>query len=298
MHEVGCDSRMAKNRGAPHELWHSEAERSSCAEGKRIALVSLGRGPGDARAMYKEARSLASWGYQVTYVCNAASGPMVTDAHVHVVAVKMPAGRVARQIGGPSIVLREALCSRPDVVHVFDPALIGPALRLGRRYGLKIVIDLPEDNAKQILQKSYLGPMAARKLVSCAYKSMSQRWLLQADLVIAATPSIAESLPDGCEHVVVRNYPKTAEIDAVLPRESTVIRGSTPVLRWGHKPHSRHTAVGPCSGHAARSGRATLGRSGVRRSVLGRAPIHDRVGVLSLPRMAGLAGLNRIDKDV
>jgi glycosyltransferase involved in cell wall biosynthesis len=231
MHEVGCDSRMAKNRGAPHELWHSEAERSSCAEGKRIALVSLGRGPGDARAMYKEARSLASWGYQVTYVCNAASGPMVTDAHVHVVAVKMPAGRVARQIGGPSIVLREALCSRPDVVHVFDPALIGPALRLGRRYGLKIVIDLPEDNAKQILQKSYLGPMAARKLVSCAYKSMSQRWLLQADLVIAATPSIAESLPDGCEHVVVRNYPKTAEIDAVLPRESTVIRGSTPVLR-------------------------------------------------------------------
>jgi len=220
-----------RNSAGPHEVPTAETGRVASATGKRITLVSIGRGPGDPRAMYKEARSLASWGYQVTYICNAASGPMVTDDHVHVDALKMPTGRLARQMNGPSMVLREALRSRPDVVHVFDPALIGPALRLRRRYGVKVVVDLPEDNAKQILQKSYLGHMAVRKLVSYIYQRMSQRWLPQADLVIAATPSIAESLPAGCHHVIVRNFPAIAEIDAVPPLELATSKSNTPLLR-------------------------------------------------------------------
>jgi len=199
--------------------------------GKRTTLVSIGRGPGDPRAMEKEARSLAHWGYEVTYICNAASGPMVTDDHVHVDALKMPTSRLARQMNGPSMVLREALRSRPDIVHVFDPALIGPALRFGRRYGVKIVVDLAEDNAKQILQKSYLGPMVVRKVCSHIYRRMSQSWLLQADLVIVATRSIAGSLPAGCQHIIVRNFPTIAEIDAVPSLASAASKSCTPVLR-------------------------------------------------------------------
>lgn len=231
MQELGDNSSVAGNGAGSHSLPTTETRPVTSGRGKRIALVSIGRGPGDPRAMHKEARSLARCGYEVTYICNAASGPMVTDDHVHVDALKMPTRRLARQMHGPSMVLREALRSRPEVVHVFDPALIGPALRLGRRYGVKVVVDLAEDNAKQILQKSYLGPMAVRKLVSHAYQRMSQRWLPQTDLVIAATPSIAESLPAGCQHVVVRNFPAIAEIDAVLPSGPAASKGSTPVLR-------------------------------------------------------------------
>jgi glycosyltransferase involved in cell wall biosynthesis len=195
----------------------AEATSVNAQTEHRVALVSIGRGPADPRAFYKEARSLAGWGYQVTYVCNAGSGPMVTDDSVAIDALKMPASRLQRQLHGPSMVLEEALRSRPDVVHVFDPALIEPALRLGHSHGVKIVVDLPEDSAKQILQKSYLGPMAVRKLVSRAYERMARRWLPQADLVIAATPSIAASLPAGCRHITVRNLPAIAEIDAVSP---------------------------------------------------------------------------------
>lgn len=203
----------------------------SAARGKRIALVSIGRGPSDPRAMQKEARSLASRGYDVTYICNAASGPMVNDKDVQVNALKMPTDRVGRQVLGPRIALREALSLRPDAVHVFDLALIGPALRFGRQHGAKVVVDLPEDNAKQILQKNYLGPMAVRKMVSRVYRRLSQRWLPQADLVIAATPSIVQSLPPGCRQVVVRNFPTIAEIDAVSPWELAASTSSTPVLR-------------------------------------------------------------------
>jgi glycosyltransferase involved in cell wall biosynthesis len=199
--------------------------------GKRVAIVSINRGPSDPRAMYKEARSLVGLGYDVTYICNDASGPMATADGVHIDAVKMPASRLARQMHGPDMMLREALRFQPDVVHVFDPALIGPALRLKQHHELKVVVDLPEDSAKQILQKSYLGPMAVRKLVSRAYQRTAKRLLPRSDLVIAATPSIAASLPVGCRHIVVRNFPVIAEIDAVSALELDSSKSSAQVLR-------------------------------------------------------------------
>jgi glycosyltransferase involved in cell wall biosynthesis len=202
------DTRVANSAGLDVQQT-VKAISATAGVGKRVA--------GDPRAMYKEARSLAGWGYQVTYVCNAGSGPMVTDDNVAIDALKMPASRFVRQMCGPGMVLREAMRFRPDVVHVFDLALIGPALRLQRRYGVKVVVDLPEDNAKQILQKSYLGPMAVRRLVSRLYQRLSQRSLPRANLVIAATASIDAALPEGCQHTVGRNFPAIADIDAVSP---------------------------------------------------------------------------------
>jgi len=231
MQEVGYETVTAANSTGPYDVPIAQTGHAASTTERRITLVTIGRGPGDPRAMEKEARSLARWGYRVTYICNAASGPLVTDNHVHVDAMKMPTGRLARQVNGPSMVLREALRSRPDVVHVFDPALIGPALRFGRRYGVKVVVDLAEDNTKQILQKGYLGPMAVRKLGSRIYKRMSQGWLPQANLVIAATPAIADSLPAGCQYVIVRNFPAIAEVDSVPPWASTARKSSTPPLR-------------------------------------------------------------------
>jgi glycosyltransferase involved in cell wall biosynthesis len=225
------DTAVVADREGSHSELTAERGPVAAATGKRVTLVSMGRGPSDPRAMYKEARFLARCGYEVTYVCNAASGPMVTDDHVHIDALKMPTSRLARQMHGPSIVLREALRSLPEVVHVFDPALIGPAIRLGRRYGVKIVVDLPEDTAKQILQKSYLGPVAVRRVISRAYQRLSQQLLPQVDLVIAATPSIAESLPAGCHHIIVRNFPAIAEIDTVPPLGLSSSKSPARVLR-------------------------------------------------------------------
>lgn len=193
----------------------TDGMRTETARQRRVVLVSLGRGPGDPRAMQKEARSLARCGYDVTYVCNAGSGPLVTDDHVHIQPVEMPRERLVRQTRGPGVMLHEAMLARPDALHVFDPALIRPAIRLGRRHGLRVVVDLPEDSPKQILQKSYLGPMLVRRLVSRAYQRMSQAVLPGSSLVIAATPSIAASVPAGCHCITVRNFPEVSEIDAV-----------------------------------------------------------------------------------
>lgn len=210
---------QVSHRGELDEVQMVETRSMTIRAEKRVVIASINRGPSDPRAMQKEARALAGLGYNVTYVCNAASGPVAVDDRLRVAALKMPASRLWLQTCGPGIVLRAALRFRPDAVHVLDSALIGPALRLGRRRGVKIVVDLPEDSAKQILQKDYLGPMAVRKMVSRAYQLASRRLLPRADLVIAATPSIVLSLPDGCRHIVVRNFPAIADIDAVLPHQ-------------------------------------------------------------------------------
>lgn len=201
------------------------------ASTKRVAVVSINRGPSDPRAMQKEALSLERFGYDVTYICNAASGPMVTEDRIHMDALKMPVSRLALQARGPGIMLREALHFCPDVLHVLDTALIEPAIRFGLRHGVKIVVDLPEDTPKQILQKTYLGSMATRQLVSANCQRLLQRLLPQADLVIAATPSIAASLPVGCQHIVVRNYAAIADIDAVSSSEPASSETDTQALR-------------------------------------------------------------------
>lgn len=212
MEDTGTETR---HRGEVNGTGATDGMSAATAAKRHVVLVSLGRGPGDPRAMQKEARSLERLGYDVTYVCNAGSGPLVADDHVHIRAVAMPRSRLLRQMRGPGVMLHEATLAQPDVLHVFDPALIRPAIRLGRRCRLKVVIDLPEDNAKQILQKSYLGPMAVRILVSKAYERMSRSVLPGSSLVIAATPSIARSVPAGCHCVTVRNFPVVSEIDAV-----------------------------------------------------------------------------------
>ena len=223
MHGCANDSEELDTAGC-------EADMSSLPMGssKRIAIASINRGPGDPRAMQKEARALAAAGYEVTYVCNAASGPMARDEHLHIRALNLPKSRLLLQSIGPGIVLRAALESQPDALHVLDPALIRPALRLGRRHGIKVVVDLPEDNSKQILQKDYLGPKAVRQTVSRIYRVLSRHLLPQADLVVAATPSIAASLPQKCRHITVRNFPAIADIDAIRPQE---LAADTAVLR-------------------------------------------------------------------
>jgi glycosyltransferase involved in cell wall biosynthesis len=63
------------------------------------------------------------------------------------------------------------------------------------------------------------------------YRRVSQRWLPQADLVIAATASIAASLPVGCRHIVVRNFPAITDIDALRPSDLSTSKSPTLVLR-------------------------------------------------------------------
>jgi glycosyltransferase involved in cell wall biosynthesis len=222
MEDIGTNARHGvEANGTP-----ATDEMCTAAVAKRhVVLVSLGRGPGDPRAMQKEARSLDRSGYDVTYVCNAGSGPPVADDHVHIRPVELSRSRLLRQTRGPGVMLHEAMLARPDALHVFDPALIRPAIRLGRRHGLRVVVDLPEDSPKQILQKSYLGPMVVRRLVSRAYHGMSQSLLPKSSLVIAATPSIAASVPAGCHCITVRNFPEVSEIDAV-PALTSAGRGT------------------------------------------------------------------------
>lgn len=186
--------------------------------GRRVVLVSMNRGPDDPRAYHKEALALARAGYAVAYVCNGPVKAGGAEDAVGIVGVEMPGSHLCRLLAGPARALRAAFVLQPDAVHVFDPSLVGPALRRSGRGQTRIVADLPEEYAKQILQKDYLGPLWLRKAVAAAFRHLSRRQLPHTALVVAATPTIAATLPPGCSSVVVRNYVALADVDAVAPR--------------------------------------------------------------------------------
>ncbi len=183
----------------------------------RIVLASMNRGPGDPRAYCKEASSLVRAGYEVAYVCNGTAAPAADERGVRVIGLSMPRSRIRRMTAGPGMTVRAAFELQPEAVHVFDPALIGPALRLGRKKHISVVVDLPEEYARQILQKRYLGPMIIRRIASAVFRVVSRVQLPQAALVVAATPAIAGTLSPRCRSIIVRNYAVLPEVDAVLP---------------------------------------------------------------------------------
>ncbi|MGE5483897.1 MAG: glycosyltransferase family 4 protein [Ignavibacteriales bacterium] len=96
------------------------------------------------------------------------------------------------------------------VYHFHDPELIPVGLILKSRRK-KVVYDIHEDLARQILSKDWI-PGCARRVVafvSQVCEGIAGRFL---DGIVAATPSIGQRFPPH-KTVVVRNYPIIGELD-------------------------------------------------------------------------------------
>ncbi len=109
--------------------------------------------------------------------------------------------------GGAKMLISVAL-KRPTVVHFHDPELVPVALIM-KLFGVKVIFDVHEDLAKQVLNKSYLK-LSHRKIVSnlCfVLNAISGRFF---DAIVAATPQIADNFPQK-KTFVVRNFPIAAD---------------------------------------------------------------------------------------
>lgn len=119
--------------------------------------------------------------------------------------------RAARLLVSTVQAVRAALSSRAQVVHLHDPELVWaiPVLRLARR---RVVYDAHEDLPVQVAGKEYLGHLrGAAARVAHAVVALARH----ADVVVAATPSVARRFPAD-RTTVVRNLPVLRATDALL----------------------------------------------------------------------------------
>lgn len=170
----------------------------------RLAHLTTAHPRFDTRIYFKECRSAASAGYDVTLI--VADGlPDEFREGVKIAGIRKLPGRWKRMLVSPRQVLVKALEIDADIYHFHDAELLTIARHL-KRAGKKVVFDAHEDLAKQILLKKYL-PLPLRRLVSVAYRSYEQRTVRMIDGVVTATEGQVAGFRDAARNIeVVENF--------------------------------------------------------------------------------------------
>lgn len=201
---------------------------------KSICILTTVHRHDDVRIYYREAKSLAKAGYQVTLCCPDYAGK--DEFGVRFRKLELPKGRFGRMYSAPKAALKAALEEEFDLYHIHDPELLPAALKLKRR-GKRVVYDSHEDVPRQILGKDWL-PEWSRKPISRWFERYEQKVTRQLDGVIGATEIIAKRFPGG---IPVRNFPDPEEFfpDGPPPyekrRRAAVYAGSITQLRGIHQ---------------------------------------------------------------
>lgn len=162
----------------------------------------------DIRVYYKECVSLAQHGFDTTLV--AVDAPVPTG-QVRVVGLNPEGGRLKRMIGRAWRAYRAALTERAQIYHFHDPELLPYGLLLKWQTGARVVYDSHENYIEDIQSKVWLKP-AIRPLVARAFGLFESMIVRRLDLVVAATPHIADRFAPVARRVAtINNFPDKAE---------------------------------------------------------------------------------------
>jgi len=183
---------------------------------KRVVHVTSVHRPDDVRIFQKEARSLASVGYDVVVLAldsKRASGEIQERTVEGVRIISVPLGtvksRLKRMTLGVYQLYKMAHKLDAAVYHLHDPELLPLGFVL-RGWGKRVIYDVHEDLPKQILAKPWI-PQPLRGVVARAafgLEKIAGRWI---NGFVAATPTIATRFP-ASKTVIVQNFPIVSEL--------------------------------------------------------------------------------------
>lgn len=176
----------------------------------RICHVSSAHPHNDTRVFFRECKSIAQAGYNVSLIIEGESE--VCDG-VNIIGLgEQPRSRLKRMV----LFARKAYyCARrldADIYHFHDPEMMPYALKLKKK-GKIIIMDCHEDIASAILDKTWI-PGALRKIISRIYGKYEKNVLKEFDGVIVVTKHIFNLFKDIAKQIViVNNYPDLNDIE-------------------------------------------------------------------------------------
>ena len=169
----------------------------------------------DVRIFVKEAKTLASHRpYKVLLMVADGKGCVIEEqgrVSIHDFG-RLGGGRLGRLFIGPWRAFLAICRIKPAVVHFHDPELI-PLGMLLKAIGYKVIYDIHEDVPTQTYAKHYI-PKFIRHFVAIAMSSLERCAAKSLDVMIPATPKIAERFPKN-KTVVVQNFPICNELIAL-----------------------------------------------------------------------------------
>jgi glycosyltransferase involved in cell wall biosynthesis len=156
----------------------------------------------DSRIFYKECITLASAGYNVTFIAKSGSKSEFEDSTYQGVTLQVLKSN-NRLYNNVSLFVT-LLNQRINVVHFHDPELIILGLFM-KLLGKKIIYDVHENVRQDIMHKVWLKPILRYFLSKAAVflESLASNFF---NGIISATPTIAKNFNNNNTYVV-RNFP-------------------------------------------------------------------------------------------
>ncbi len=181
----------------------------------------------DVRIFYKECRTLAQAGYEVTLIAPHDRDELADG--VWIKAVPRPKSRAERLTRTVWQVFREAARQPASVYHFHDPELLVAAAILKIIKGRAVIFDVHEDYPLVALRREWI-PRPIRFLAFTGVWLGLRILLPFFDAVVAATDSIALSLPHS-RTVTVRNFADMPTEAAEGTREGNLLIYAGSVMR-------------------------------------------------------------------
>ncbi|HPS38154.1 MAG TPA: glycosyltransferase family 4 protein [Candidatus Cloacimonadota bacterium] len=177
----------------------------------RICHLSTVHHRNDTRVMLKECASLANSGYEVHLVIADNQGDEVIHG-VQVHGLQRHHTRFLRMLLDPLRILRSALFVNASIYHFHDGELmfVGLFLRLA---GKKVIYDVHDDLAKQILGKHYIAPTLRAFLARLTMWTESFTCKRFSGIVTAVSFMNDRFSGYNPRVVTVHNYPLLSEMD-------------------------------------------------------------------------------------
>lgn len=208
-------------------------------KGRKIVHMTTVHHPLDTRIFYKECRSLAEAGFDVTLIATEHEDlRKLPQIPFQVITLPKARGRLLRMAVNCWRAYRIARKLKADLYHFHDPELMLVALFLKRRDNA-VVYDVHEDYETSIRQKRYL-PRPLRLLAAALYRAM-EKGLTRSFEICLAEKYYQDIFPQGR---TVLNYPIAKESgEDEAPAESAASPDLTESLKAQHVLHSSHSPV-------------------------------------------------------
>lgn len=163
----------------------------------------------DIRIFHKQCRSLAAFGMEVNLVITHDKEEVIDQ--VKIIPLPKFRNRFTRIFFKPFLAFWKAFKTNADIFHFHDPELIPMGLVL-KLFGKKVVYDIHEDVAADILDKYWIPPRL-RFLISLILRCIESFGARFFDGIVTATPHIRDIfLPKNNNTIDVNNYPLVEEL--------------------------------------------------------------------------------------
>lgn len=190
---------------------------------KKVCILTSAHPALDDRIFYKETKTLAKAGYDVTLIAQHNKNETVDG--VKILALPRPKNRIERTTKIIWRLFRLALKQKTGIYHFHDPELILVGLLLKIFTKAKIIYDVHEHYPNAILDKYWI-PKYLRKIISKLFTFVEKRLVPFLDFVIYTTPIVGQRYQKlKTETERIENYPllRLSKIPKYLSQQKHII---------------------------------------------------------------------------